>query len=438
MANSNQKRVLIGLSVLIVFSMAIGLISLTQCTLPDDESSADTTGSSRAVSQNTTTAMTAVSEIEKAQAEIVTADQLDTKDYADDWLVADDCSRQAKLLIADGPGNPADAHDSHLSISGYDSRQVPSTAAYTPVDAAMIIYPIPIETLPTGILIPLPTPEPSEEITVHNPEAGDTLFIGTSFTLRWSVSIDRPFLADILLSTDGGKTYLSIARQIEHKGSFMLTVPDQPSGQCHFRVNIWFDTTFIGYNVSPDFRIAAAPTPAPPTPTPTRVPTPTPTTAPTPSFSPTTPSPSPSPAIPADPAADDRPQPAYSATDNHFISSTGDTARWFKIEHQLADVDHAIWQIARIEFPCGQSDDKPPGLLAQGQLTSTQDQFLLDFSAIMAQLEQFTEMIRFSRHFQKIAVNRLISFLTLSCPLNSSGPSMYGQSSLIRKTKSSA
>jgi hypothetical protein len=208
----------------------------------------------------------------------------------------------------------------------------------------------------------------------------------------------------VLLSTDGGKTFLKLADKIENTGFYDLTVPNTSAQNCVFRVNAWFGSELFGYNLSPVFSIAAAPTPRPtsiptqaPTPQPTAVPTTVPTAAPTAAPTPTTtptpePTPTPAPtAIPTPTPSVDSSKfsPTYTATGDVFISSQGDGTRWFKIDHELDGADSIIWQIGRKEFPCGLPEDpeQATGLLVQGQLPGSQTQFMLDFNAIIPRLE---------------------------------------------------
>ncbi|MDW7657098.1 MAG: GPI anchored serine-threonine rich family protein [Bacillota bacterium] len=244
---------------------------------------------------------------------------------------------------------------------------------------SMFINP-PIATQPPVIIIPLPTPTPSSLITVHNPPAGATLTAGSSFTLTWSISINREFTVDILLSTGSGPFSQVIAKGIPNNNVYKLTVPNTLSDQCQFRINVWFGNEFVGYNLSPVFRIVPPPTA---TPKPTVTPKPTATPAPSPSPSPTI-APSPTPLQPIE-----QQPPAYSPDDGLFISNQGDATRWFRIEHTLDSVDHIVWQIARSEFPCDPNIvlDETPGLLAQGQLSGAATEFKLDFASIVTHLE---------------------------------------------------
>ena len=382
MTSPNKRYRILLLVLILVASLLTGLFAVVRCTRDADpgmslpttgQTTGGTTGSGTQPGQ--TTVSTDLVDID--QAKIADIDQFGPADYDEDWLQPADCSLLARLYMADGPGKPvsdqvkpnlaADNLDHRLAEdSGQDSRTQPILAAGALPQVLTINPPIIIPT--QGIVIPSPTPTPSSLITVLNPAAGATLTAGSSFTLNWAISITREFTIDISLSTGSGPFSQVIAKGIPNTGSYQLTVPNTLSDNCQFRVNVWFGTEFVGYNVSPVFRIVA-----PPTTTPKPSPSPTPTLAPTPT--PLTPI--------------ERPSPAFSPDDGLFISSQDDATRWFKIDHELDDADHIVWQLARNSFPCDPNiaPEETPGILAQGKLSGTTTEFKLDFTSIVTHLE---------------------------------------------------
>jgi hypothetical protein len=192
-------------------------------------------------------------------------------------------------------------------------------------------------------------------VTVHNPASGSHLVIGSAFTLRWTVDSGRRPSIDILLSTDGGATYQSLAESLTNTSAYDLILPDKVAERCRFRVNARVEGALLGYNLSPEFSLVAPP-----------------------------PSPTPSPA----PTEAPRPLPDYVPVENAFIPAGDDATRYFLIEHDLGSVAAILWQVSALPFPCADlAPEQIPGLLAYGKLSGDAREFALDFAALLSRYE---------------------------------------------------
>jgi hypothetical protein len=323
------------------------------------------------------------------EAEIINPSEVERAEYAVSDLPQSDCYMGATLFIADGPGRPEQSGSEKLQVEALINRKTLSAIS---VGSIMPIWPIePINPiLPIEPINPNPTPLPSSDISILSPAAGEVLTAGSNYKVDWEVYSGRELVIDLLFSSDNGKTFVEIAADLPNDGFYLMTVPSDISSSCVIRLNAWIGTRFIGYNVSPVFSIV---NPIKPSPTPSVSPKPavTPTLTPTPPVKPS-PSPAVSPAPTTVPETEPDPEPEQKYIDYNgsFISSEGDPLRWFKVEHDLADTDHMVWQAARTPFPCGYEAplDKPPGLLAEGILPESTTEFSVDFKALVNRLQK--------------------------------------------------
>lgn len=226
------------------------------------------------------------------------------------------------------------------------------------------------------------------DVSVLTPSQGDVLIAGSAFVLTWLVDSERPGrTANVSLSLDGGASFTEIVTGMDDLGACDLIIPNWPSEQCQFRVDVFVSSVPLDPGFSPLFVIAdSKPTDQPtsaPSPTPSPEPTPTPTPTPTPSPSPTpTPEPSPTPT----------PEPVYTVAQSPFIDQSGDPTRWFLLDLEPAEadrIDTIIWQVARTSFfgLANQNSLEPPGLLASGKVDPAEREFSIDFAAIINQTD---------------------------------------------------
>lgn len=336
---------------------------------------------------------------EIASAEV--ADISEERDYSEVGIPPTNFSLNATLYISDGPGMPKDIKtppaeettpvaekpkDHETSADEPKQQALETPVKVTLVAQKKLILPIqknPVIRPISPVDSPPSDSQPSSKVKVLNPEKGSKLEVGSSLELHWEIKSERNLTVGIHFSSDGGKTWGSIAENITGDSSHKLTVPDAVSDNCLFRVNAWVDTILLGYNTSPVFSIVS---PASSTEKPDK-PAPAPTKE---EPSDTLPAPDtpeePSESLPSEEPSEPLPPPPFTDQDGTFISSEGEAVRWLKVEHKLKNVDSAIWQLARIDFPYGL--DTPftevPGLLASGNLSGSTKEFKLDFNSLMA------------------------------------------------------
>lgn len=199
---------------------------------------------------------------------------------------------------------------------------------------------------------PPPTVEEKAEVEVLTPEKGSKLEAGSKLALLWKIKSEQKVKVEVLFSADGGAKWSTIAENLSDKSAYLLTVPNKVSNKCLFRVNAWAGQKLLGHNLSPAFRIV-------------------------------------SPSQASEGSGEPLPPPLFTAEDGAFISPEGDAVRLLKIEHALKNVDSVVWQVGRINFPCGAALPfaEAPGLLAQGELPGDTREFKIDFGALLAGVE---------------------------------------------------
>ncbi|NLW88727.1 MAG: hypothetical protein GXY43_03270 [Clostridiaceae bacterium] len=292
-----------------------------------------------------------IAEAEKVMAEVVAPEDFTDRELTFEGVPSYDCSDSAKLLISDGYGRPPAPDGSILPDIAEMTEPSTSPTEFLPLIPDLSIVPIPSVPIFTDVIRveDLPGTNPSDIINIETPAADAEWIVGSSFTLKWSIDSGRTISINIYFSSDGGKTFSTIASGIENNGTYDLTIPSVVSSSCVFRVDAYIGNNFMWYNLSPVFRVSAPPTS-----------TPTPTATPT---------------LP----------PKYIEEDGAMIIPGVTAARWFQVENESSSADHIVWQISRVPFPCGvdYAVEKPAGLLAEGKIEPGRFEFKLDFSAIM-------------------------------------------------------
>lgn len=324
-------------------------------------------------------------------AEIADPSIFEQSDFSFSDLPQDDCYVDARLYIADGPGKPEKNNPEQMQITALIS---PKALLANSASSIMPVWPIePIKPiLPIEPINPSPSPIPLSDITILSPAEGDVLTAGSKYMVEWEVYNGRELTVNLFFSSDGGENFKELATDLPNSGFYQITVPAEISPACLIRLEAWMGISFIGYNISPVFTIV---NPIEPSPIPSVTPKPsaTPTPTPTPPVKPSPP-PAVSPAPTTIPETEPTPEPEteqkYIDYNGSFISSEGDPLRWFKVEHDLTDTDHMIWQASRTPFPCGYEapQDKPPGLLAEGILPKSTTEFSVDFNALVNRLQK--------------------------------------------------
>ncbi|MCP5108196.1 MAG: hypothetical protein GY950_32720 [bacterium] len=76
----------------------------------------------------------------------------------------------------------------------------------------------------------------SASITVRDPNGGETLDIGTTYTIKWRSS-GGVGNVKLRYSTNGGTNWTKFADSTPNDGSYAWTVPDEPSTNCRIRIS---------------------------------------------------------------------------------------------------------------------------------------------------------------------------------------------------------
>jgi|GEM_PF-3770809 len=88
-------------------------------------------------------------------------------------------------------------------------------------------------------------------VTVISPNGGEVWRVGSTQTIRWSASDDiQVTRIDIFYSTDGGRSWRSIARDLTNTGSYSWRVPNTPSTNCLVRIVAYDAAGNAGYDIS--------------------------------------------------------------------------------------------------------------------------------------------------------------------------------------------
>jgi hypothetical protein len=80
------------------------------------------------------------------------------------------------------------------------------------------------------------TPSTASTITVGTPNGRESLSSGSSFEITWS-STGTITSVKIEYSTDGGSSWKSIIASTGNDGSYMWTVPNEPSDSCLVKIS---------------------------------------------------------------------------------------------------------------------------------------------------------------------------------------------------------
>ncbi|MCR4393317.1 MAG: hypothetical protein NUV31_02980, partial [Dehalococcoidales bacterium] len=83
---------------------------------------------------------------------------------------------------------------------------------------------------PSATVIPAPT------LRITEPDGGETFTAGTETGINWATSGTGIFTIDIDYSIDGGRNWISIARNVANAGAYSWTVPNTPSSTCRIKI----------------------------------------------------------------------------------------------------------------------------------------------------------------------------------------------------------
>ncbi len=100
-------------------------------------------------------------------------------------------------------------------------------------------------------------------VAVLDPNGGETLTAGTTYTIRWDASDDRGVAStSIYYSYDGGSSYSLIDSLSGNPGSYDWTVPDTPSAMCLVKVFAYDAAANLSWDTSDGyFTVETAPGP---------------------------------------------------------------------------------------------------------------------------------------------------------------------------------
>lgn len=293
------------------------------------------------------------------------------------------------LALSDGPGKPEKEPDwsgSALSATNGDRTSPPVPAPLTPASLALADLAL----SRSLIIVPTPTIAPTgfphyADVTIYAPVAGQVLTAGDNFLVEWETASKRVLSYSILLSTNNGRSYQTLASKLifmtdTGRRSHRITIPNTPSKTCLIRVEAYLNDAPFTSGTSPAFTIVARPTPIP-TAKPTPLPTPKPSLTPTPTSAPTL-EPSPTPSLAP------LPVPTFSRSNSLFIDRNADATRWVAINLRTDSAKKIVWQVSKVPFVGFDSQTlSPPGLLAQGELDPGARSFAVDFGAIVSNVE---------------------------------------------------
>ena len=198
-----KKTILMAVTAAIIVCLIIILLLLIKsCGAEKGSESA-----SSSVAQNTAEAEAGIDGVESilspedGSAEITEKEDFGIEDLAMDDSFPQSCMKEVKLYVVPKYGKPS------VIAEGPDPK-------YESESDAQQFVPVVIGTKePPRITIqPTPSPAPSSGISVFNPKAGSVLTAGSEFTLEWKIESGRNITVDVLLSTDGGKSFKAIEK----------------------------------------------------------------------------------------------------------------------------------------------------------------------------------------------------------------------------------
>lgn len=217
-----------------------------------------------------------------------------------------------------------------------------------------------------------PTPKPNP-LSITSPKKNKKVTGNTTFKITWELDSDRKATYDLFLSTDDGRSYDCIIRDV-HGKSYKWTVPNADCSACRIKVEARVGDVLYAQAVSDRFSIKKAKESAKKTPKPTAA-----------SLPEQTPSPAPDPGLPPFDAVNAAA--VYRKAGEFFINKHQGGQRWFRYELRVDGAKTIVWQVSKYPFISGEDNPlSPAGLLVSGVLKPDQVEFAVDFDAIVGRL----------------------------------------------------
>lgn len=217
-----------------------------------------------------------------------------------------------------------------------------------------------------------PTPK-SNPLSITSPKKKETVVGNSTFKIAWKLNSDRKATYVLFLSTDNGESYDCIIRDVEGK-SYKWSVPNADHSACRIKVEAWVGDVLFAEAVSGKFSIKEEKTPPKKTPQPTATPLPEQASTPAPDGG----------LLPFDAV---NPDAVYRTAGQFFINPKMGGQRWFRYELQVDGAETILWQVSK--YPFATDNDRPlspVGLLVSGVLDPDQNEFVIDFNAIVERL----------------------------------------------------
>lgn len=253
---------------------------------------------------------------------------------------------QATLKISNLGSRPGSPRPQDLAVE-YPPRSVPAPSAtppaatLTPGAGSLGITPgtrLPNVTLPEFYLV--------------SPQVSSPQFTGRSYALAWRYTGGRKLTYAVSLSTDGGKTFGQLAKDLTGE-SYTVTLPKAPAERAVLRVSAMLDGRAYKTADSAEFAIVAAPRPTP-----------------------------------AHLKDFVDPQVAYVNVPGLRINSASSLPVWFQAETSAEGADRVIWELSKTPFRGSrESFGAEPGVVASGTVDMAADgEFSLDLKGLCDRL----------------------------------------------------
>ncbi len=253
-----------------------------------------------------------------------------------------------ELAMANGPGRPTTGDT--MTSTGLLEGALSAEPVASSLPARQSAW-----TLPT-VYLPLTASTTSiVALKVNVPAAGTVLTAGAKYEVRWSYPIATATFT-VSISTDNGKTYRGLATGLTRK-RLTVALPNKTYDHCYFQVEVDIDPDVDG-------GIAVSALSGPFSIEPKR-------------------QPDSRPAYPPVPA----PDLAYVKAGTLFINTDQGGVRWFRLDNIDAQAKRLVWQISSVPYSGLNSEAlDPPGLLAAGEVSSSESEFAVDFTKIVGEL----------------------------------------------------
>lgn len=212
-----------------------------------------------------------------------------------------------------------------------------------------------------------PTPKPNP-LSITSPKKGETVAGNSTFKIAWKLNSGRKPTYDLFLSTNDGETYDYIIQDVKDL-FYKWKVPNADYTACRIKVEAWVGDVLLAEAESDRFIIKKEKTPPKKTtPFPEQVSTPAPDEG----------------LLPFDAI---NPDAVYRTAGQFFINPQLGAQRWLRCKLQADGAKTILWQVSKYPFTTDNDQAlSPAGLLVSGALDPGQNEFVIDFGAIVDRL----------------------------------------------------